>query len=186
MLGGGAIIGTAWDNAAAPIVRDILAINQAFIELTGSGLTDIYINSTVWGFVITNTEVQNLAGSVNNPVLSLTRDEKNNTMTGTLVACPWVTFHINDNVLKVNGTLTRLIPDTGAIFTIETDKQVVEYMECPEPIVDPISRAVSNQYGEYYYYKAIDDPAVYELHSRHNGLPALKIPNGVAFGTVDF
>lgn len=186
MLGAGDIIGTAWDNAAAPIVRDIFQINQAFIELVGTGLTDIWVNSTVWGYIITNTEVQNLAGSAANPVASIVRNEETQDFTATLVALPWVTFHINDNVLTVNGTNTRLIPDTAAIFTVRMDSFVAEFMEVPEPVVDPVSMKMSQAYGEYFYYKILDDPVVYELHSRYNGLPMLKVPKGIAFATVDF
>ena len=185
MLGGGSIIGTAWDNAAAPIIRDCFQVNQAMIELIGKGLKDIWINSTVWGFVITNTEVQNLAGSVNNPVRSLNRGE-DETFVAVLEALPWVTWHICDEVLKVYGTNTRVIPDTAAVFLPEMDGWVCEYMECPEPVVDPMTKKVSNQYGEYFYYDVKSDPVSYELHSRFNGLPILKVPAAVAFATVDF
>lgn len=186
MLGSGDIIGTAWDNAAAPIVRDLFQINQAFIELVGTMLTDVWVNSTVWGFIITNTEVQNLAGSSNNPVRSIVKNDATQDFTAILEACPWITFHVCDNVLTVNGTTTRLIPDTAAVFTVNMDSFVCEYMEVPEPVVDPVSMKMTQQYGEYFYYKILDDPVIYELHSRFNGLPMLKVPKAIAFATVDF
>ncbi len=190
MLAGGDVIGTSWDNAAAPIVRDILAIDQAFQQLCGRPLTDIWVNSTVWGHVIVNTEVQNTAGSVNNPVESITRDnsEDNLSFTAILKAVPWVTWHITNHALNIgsSNTTTRLIADTMAVFTARMDGNIVQYWECPEPVVDPVTGAMSNQYGEYYYAKAIDNPVSYELHGRFNGLPILKIPAAVAPGTVVF
>lgn len=185
MLGGGSIIGTTWSNAAAPIIRDCLQVNQAFIESIGKGLKEIWVNSTVWGYIITNTEVQNLAGSVNNPIRSMNRNE-DETFVAVLEALPWVTFHICDEVLSVAGTNTRVIPDTAAVFLPEMDGWVCEYMECPEPVVDPMTKKVVNQYGEYFYYDVKSDPVSWELHSRHNGLPILKVPAAVAFGTVVF
>jgi hypothetical protein len=59
-------------------------------------------------------------------------------------------------------------------------------MECAEPVVDPVTNQESNQFGEYYYHKLIDDPVSYEFHGRFNGLPALKIPAAIAYGTVTF
>jgi hypothetical protein len=190
MLGAGDIIGTSWANPAAPIVRDILAIDQAFQQLTGRPLTDIWVNSTGWGHVIVNTEVQNTAGTVNNPVESITRDnsDDNLSFTAILKAVPWVTWHITNHALNIGtaNTTTRLISDTMAVFTARMDSSVVQYWECPEPVVDPITGAMSNQFGEYYYAKAIDNPVSYELHSRFNGLPVLKIPAAVAPATIVF
>ena len=186
MLGAGDIIGTAWDNSAAPIIRDLFAINQAFSALCGLGLTDVWLNSTVWGFVITNTEVQNLGGTSSNPVKSLVRDEERNEFVGILEAAPWVTFHITDNGLDVGGTFTRLLADTQATFTCRMTSEIVSYYECPEPVVNPTNNKLTHEVGEYYYYKMIDDPVVVELHTRFNGLPVVKIPKAIATGTVDF
>ncbi len=189
MLGAGDIIGTAWDNAAAPIVRDLLAINSAFIELTGIGLRDVWVTSTMWGNIITNTEVQNLAGSANDPVQSYVRNEETEDATAILRGCPWVTFHITDNGLNVGAPgsgFSKLIADTAAVFCTRIDDRILDYYECPEPIVDPVTQQLSNQYGEYYYHKFVDDPVAWEFHRRFNGLPILKIPKAIAYATVDF
>lgn len=186
MIGGGDIIGTTWANAAAPIIRDLLAINSAFNQLIGRGLADVWITSVQWGNIITNTEVQALAGSVNNPVQTFTRDEEKQEFTGVLVGAPWVTFHIADNGLNVNGTFTKLIADTAAVFTPKIDTTIVQAYECPEPVKDPVSGQMSNQYGEYYYHNVQDDPVSYEFHSRYNVLPVLLVPAAIAYGTVQF
>lgn len=186
MIGGGDIIGTSWDNAAAPIVRDVLEINAAFNQLCGLGLTDIFCTSVVWGYVINNTEVRNLAGSANEPVQSFTRDMDKQEFTAILKACPWVTWHITDNGLNLTGTFTKLIADTAAVFLTKPNQMIAQYWECCEPVVDPVTNRQSNQFGEYYYHKLIDDPVSYEFHARFNGLPIVKIPNAIAYGTVKF
>lgn len=186
MTGGGNIIGTTWDNASAPIVQDLFAINAGFNQLCGRGLTDIICQSVVWGYVVTNTEVRNLAGSAAEPVQSFTRNEDKETFTAILKAAPWVTWHITDNGLNLNGTYTRLVGAENAIFTTRMGPDIISYMEGCEPVVDPVTNQESNQFGEYYYHKLIDDPVSYEFHGRFNGLPALKIPSAIAYGTVKF
>lgn len=186
MLGGGDIIGVAWDNNAAPIVRDLFAVNSAFEELVGRGLKEIICTSVVWGFVITNAEVQNLAGSVNNPVREISKDDDNEQFTAVLNGAGWVDWTITDNGLNLNGTFTKLIGDTDASFLTRIDTTVVKYYECPEPVVDPVTNQHRNEVGEYYYHKLIDDPVSYEFHGRHNGLPVLFVPAALAYGTVDF
>lgn len=183
---GSTIIGTAWDNAASPIVRDLFAINAAFNELVGRGLTDVWVTSVVWGFIITNTEVQNLAGSVNDPVQSFARDTEKEEFTAILRGAPWVTFHITDNGLNLNGTFTKLVGDTDAVFTTRPGPELAVFYECPEPVVDPVSNQQRNVVGEHFYHKIIDDPVSYEFHGRFNGLPVLFIPAAIAYGTVDF
>jgi hypothetical protein len=183
---GGNILGVAWDDPAAPIVRDLLAINSAFNQIVGLGLTDVWCTSVVWGMVITNTEVQNLAGAVNDPVMEMSRDMEKQTFTARLKSAPWVTWHIIDNGLNVNGTFGKLIPDTHAVFHVPIDSSIAQYYECPEPVVDPVTNQQKNVWGEYYYHKLQDDPVSYEFHGRFNGLPILKVPAAIAYGEVDF
>lgn len=186
MTGDGDIIGTAWDNSAAPIVRDLLAINAAFIENVGIGLHDVFVTSVMWGHIVVNAEVQSLAGSTNDPVLEFKRDEVKQEFTAVLRGAPWVTFHIVDNGLNLSGTFTKLIADTAGVFTTGIDSRVVQFWECPEPVMNPVTQAESNEYGEYYYHKLLDDPVSYEFHSRYNGLPVLLIPAAICYATLDF
>lgn len=186
--GSGDIIGVSWDNPGAPIVRDLFALNQFSIEETGRAIEKCICNSTVWGKIVTNTEVQNLAGAVNNPVASETRSKEDNATVARLVAVPWLEFNIYDHGLNVgtNKTYTRLIADTQASFVTSLDGQVVNNYICNEPIVDPISKSISYPYGEYYDYGLNENPAVYRLRSFYNGLPVLFIPKTIFNATVVF
>lgn len=186
MVAGGDIIGVAWDNPAAPIVRDLFQINAAFQQLVGRGLTDIWVTSVVWGFVITNTEVQNLAGSSNDPVQEFKRDQTKQEFTAVLRGCPWVTWHITDNGLNLSGTFTKLIQDTAAVFTTKMGSDIVQYWECGETVVDPTNNSMSFQYGEYYWHKLVDNPVAYHFNGIFNGLPVVKIPAAYAYAQVDF
>lgn len=186
MLGGGDIIGTSWANAASPIVTDLFQINAAFNELVGRGLTDVWMTSVGWANVLANTQCQAQAGTVNKVFEFITKDEETEEFTAKLKAVPWVTFHITDNGLNLNGTFTKLIPDTAAVFTVRMGPQIAKYYECGEPVVVEWTRQQINAMGEYYYYDLKGDPASYVLHSIFNGLPVLFIPASIAFGTVVF
>lgn len=189
MTGAGDIIGVSWANANAPIVRDLFAINAAFINLTGRGLRDVFITSVVWGHMITNTEVQALAGNANTPVMSQERDGTTEDFTAKLVACPWITFHISDNGFDPTGSSTfeKYIEDDAAVFSADSaDGQVVKYMEGGEEVMIPGTNTTEFVFGEKYYYKFVDDPVMIELHARFNGLPQLVIPDAIAYGTVVF
>lgn len=186
MTGGGDIIATAWDNPAAPIVRDLLAIDKAFTELVGRGLEHVYVNSVVWGFVVTNAEVQSLAGSVNNPVREYKRDERTQEYTAVIGALPWLTWHITNNGVNLNGTFTTLIGDTDAAFTTDLSPEIASYYECTEVVVDWVGRPPQPRQGAYFWAVPKDDPARYELRSVHNGMPVVFIPKAIAYATVDF
>ena len=185
MVGGGDIIGTTWSNTAAPLIRDCLAVNSGFIENTGRGLTDIYCTSVVWGHVITNQEVQSLAGSVNTPFKQWSKDD-DETMVGMLVGLPGIYWHINDNGISLAGTFTKLIPDTAAVFTTKLTPEIAAYYECMETVVDWVGRPPTPRKGAYFWAVPEKDPARYDLHALHNGLPETYIPAAIAFGTVVF
>lgn len=186
MIGGGDIIGTSWANAAAPIITDLFQINAAFNQITGRGLKDVYITSVGWANVLANTQVSAQAGSVNQVFEFITKDDSTEEFTAKLKAVPWVTWHITDNGLNLNGTFTKLIPDTAAVFVTDVGPQVVSYYECGEPVIAEFLRIEAYAQGEYYYYDLKGDPASYILFAIFNGLPVLKIPGSIAFGTVVF
>lgn len=186
MLGAGSIIGTSWANNAAPIITNLLMIDKAFTQLTGRGLAHIYCNSTIWNHVLNNQQVQNLAGAVNNPVKEYRRDDNTQEFTATINGMPFFTFHVSNNGVSLAGTFTLLIPDTMAIFTVEMGPEIAAYYECDEYVVDYVGRAPQPRQGAYFWAVAEKDPARYDLHSIHNGLPVVFIPSAMAPGTVVF
>lgn len=185
MLGGGDIIGTAWDNAAAPIISDLFQINAAFNQLIGYGLREMLVNSVVWGFILANTQVQAQAGTVNQVFDQLSRNEETEEFTVRLKAAPWVKITVTDNGLNLAGTFTKLIPDTAAVF-LAGKPGMARMTWCSEPVVDTWRRQQIASSEEHYWYEPKSDPARYEGYSLYNGLPNLLDPQAIAFGTVDF
>lgn len=192
MTGDGDIIGTTWSNAAAPIPQDIFQINAAFQQATGSMLQHAYMNSVIWNYVITNTDVRNLAGSSNKPFaeFKLTGDSNpDGVKTGLFSArfdwCPWVEWHVYDGGLEVDGTYSKFLPDTLATFSIEHGPWL-KGIEGSEPRkTNPMSPA-EEVFGLDSWIREWDEPARLELHCLQNFMIELNTPKSLAIGTVVF
>ena len=185
MLGDGDIIATAWDDAAAPIIGDLHAIHAAFESLCGLGLNHVWMNSTTWAFIVANTEVKAIAGTANRPFEVLTKTDDND-FTAVLAGAPWVTFHISNAVLNLDGTVTKMIDDTHAIFCPTPDPSWISYLEGSEPVADGPNMPWVERFGAHFHAKMVDDPAGADLHSVHNGIPMLKVPKAMAYGLIDY
>lgn len=186
MLGAGDILATSWDNAASPIVTDLLQINNAFIQLTGVGLRHVKLTSVGWGYVAANTQVTSQAGTANTYFEYITRDEQTENFTARLRAVPWVTFHVTDNGLNLSGTFTKLIEDDHAVFLTDMNPNVAQYWECSEPVSEWIGQPQTPRFGEYYWVAPTANPTGYQLFSLFNGLPVLKIPKALGYGLIKY
>lgn len=198
MIGGGNIVGTTWDNAAAPIVTNILAINAAFIELTGRGLRGMVCTSVMWGYILANTQVQNLAGSVNQPFEYINQDSDTEEFTARLRAVPWLPITITDNGLNTGsgasslisgveiGPFEKFIQDTAVAFMIEQDPIVAQFWNCGEPVSRWQGAPAVIISGEDYWVAPTWDPTGFLLMTLLNGLPVLQVPAGVAYLTTKF
>jgi hypothetical protein len=185
MLAAGSIITVSWLNNASKIVDNLFSINAALINLTGRGIRDIWLTSVMWGNIINNTQVINEGGAFQRPFEFIRRDEAREDFVGQIRAAPWINFHITDNGLSLQGTFTKLIPDT-AISVLPNMDGIAEYWTCGETVVKGWLRQEEYVQGDYYYYDLMSDPAGYALHTLANGLPIVYIPKGIVFGTATF
>jgi hypothetical protein len=187
MLGAGDILGTSWDNAASPIITDLLQINAAFIQLTGTGLTDLIVTSVGWGYIAANTQVINQGGSANTYFEVISRDEESQTFTVRLRAVPWLTITVLDNGLNLSGTFTKLVEDDHGVFLSRVGgPNVAQYWECSEPVSEWVGQPQTPRFGEYYWVAPTANPTGYQLFSLHNGLPVLKVPAAIAYGLIKY
>jgi hypothetical protein len=116
MLGEGDIIGTSWDNAAAPIILDLLNIDAAFQNTVDCVLTIAECSSVVWRMVITNQEVCSVAGAMG-PVESFQR-QTDGTFTGVLRSASWLTWKIRPKGIPATPAIH---PDISVRFTTGKD-----------------------------------------------------------------
>jgi hypothetical protein len=179
------IIGTSWANSAAPIIGDLGDIDAYSVELTGRGIRHAFCNWTMWQNVLSNTQVQNQSGSVNRAFERIMKDGDDE-YTAILHAAPWLTFHINNNGLNLNGTFTKFFADTQISFCGDPDNMLASYYTCPTPIVEYDGAAVQGVHGEKVWYTSVRDPAAYALYSCLSGLPLLKLNKGIFNATAVF
>lgn len=184
MAGGAAVIGASWATAGTPIIDHCLEIDARFVQLVGYNLRHIHLNSVVWKEVIDNTQVKALAGTATQPFEYIRGNNETTTFVAELRGLPGVLWHINNNGVELNGTFTKLFPDTAAAFTVDPTSEIVSSIEYWEPVSEGKGDDPQPRGAEHYYVKPVDDPAGYWLHSLYNGIPFLKIPSGLAFGTV--
>lgn len=198
MLGAGDILGTSWDNAASPIVTDILEVHAAMIQLTGYGLSEVDMTSVGWSYVGANTQVTSQAGSANTYFDFITRDEASFNFSAKLRAIPWLKININDNGLEtgaataisltsgLSAAFQKFIEDDHALFTIERGATLAQYWECGEPISEYDGQPQVVRIGEYYWVAPRSNPTGYQLFALHNGLPVLMKPAGIAYGLIKY
>lgn len=187
MLGAGNIIGTSWDNAAAPIVDQLMDINAAFENLHGWPLQHVWINSATIQNILDNTQLTTIAGTANVVFKRFINEETGfPDLQMVFTAVPWVTFHIYDAVLEEVDTKTKIIPDNTAIFTPQPDPEWLEWIEGSEMVAENVRDMGTERFGFWGWMERITQPAAWELLGVDNGLPALYVPSAVAFGTVVF
>lgn len=184
--GTGNIVTAAWSNTATDIPSQLYAIDRAMKILTGKRLRHIVCNSTVWTNVQQNTAVRNLSGTANIVFEELTKKEgvDSEDFEAVLKGIPWVRWHINNEVLNLQGTATSLIPDNTCFFLPKIDNSWVQYWEGSEIVVEWVGRPGTEQFGAYFYAVPTANPAGYELVSLMNGIPALKNPKAVMYSVV--
>lgn len=195
MLGAGDIITVSWDNPAADIFGNCLAVNAAYEQLHGYPLRHIWCTSTMWNYVLNNTGIKALGGTSNSPFASFEfvpengdDGEKMNAFVGVLRAIPWLQWHIYDGGLNVGTTPTfaKLIPDDKAIFMPEPDQAWCEMLEGSEPVIERDGQAPIYPNGFHPWMNNVTKPAAVELQAVDNAIPALKMPKCIAYATAKF
>jgi hypothetical protein len=193
MLGAGSIIGTSWDNAAAPIFQNLMDINGAFEQQHGRPLAHVWCSGKMWRYVITNTQIQAIGGTANTGFAQFDRvpeagpDGINiNEFVGVLRAVPWLQWHIYDAGLDVNGTFAKFFPDDVACFLPEPGSDWTEMLLGSEPIVDDFGMQPVQRTGFYAWTRQTIEPSGVQLSAIHNALPALYVPKCVAYATSKF
>jgi len=188
MLGDGDILDADWDSAATNIPLHLAKINAAMVQLTGKGLKHIVLTGTSWEHVKNNTKVATQGGSANVVFEQSTRDRPGE-FTAVIRGLPHYVWHIIEYGVEVwDGsayTFTKLMPEKKAAFFPEPDSEWCEYIRGGEHVTEGPNGPKTFQYGFYPYAYPTHDPSGWHLSNVFNGFPALKVPNCMAYGTID-
>lgn len=187
MLGTGDLIAAPWSNAATDIPGQLQNINAAMVRLTGLGLAHVVLTGAGWQHVLNNTQVQALGGTGQTPFDTLRRVGQGE-FSAVLRAIPWITFHIVDYGLEIwDGsaeTFLKLIEDDHAAFLPEPSPRWAQLLEGSEIVTEGPGGVRAERFGFHAYAYATHDPSGWELCGVYNGLPALYIPQAVAYGQI--
>lgn len=198
MLGSGNIIDGRWDNSGTSILTHLLKVNQAMEQLTGRPLRHIWTDSTVWQYVLSNTQIHDIGGTANTVFQLWDSVEERgpdglptNEFVAVLKACPWVKWHIYDAGLDVMGssgstTFKRFFDSTNGevSFLPDPGSDWVEMCIGSEPVIDSYGSPAVERFGFYAWTFTNIKPACIELLAVDNAIPALYIPSAIAFGNV--
>lgn len=187
MLGGGNLLDADWATTSTDIPKHLHKINAAMVQLTGLGLAHVVLTSVGWQYLMNNTKVQAQGGSANVVFDSLRRVGAGE-FSAVLRAIPWITFHVIDYGLDVfdgsDEPFSKLIPDTHAAFFPEPSRRWTQYLEGSEIVTEGPNGPKSERYGFYPYAYPLHDPSGWSLNAVFNGIPALYVPEAVAYGQI--
>lgn len=202
ILGAGSIIDTSWDNPSAPIVQHCLGVQDAIVQTTGMPLEYVVVDSTVWGHVINNTQVRTIGGVVQAPFDSFNwedtgngEDKRRGLAKAKLKAIPWLTWIICDERVALGGggdpvsggtaTLTKMIPNTAAVFMPAPDSSWRQLYQGGELVAEDYGKKASVKIGLSAWSRWDIEPTTCNLHCMYNAVPvAYRYP--WAYGTVIF
>lgn len=193
MLGEGAIISTLWSTLTADIPAQCASINRAFAQLHGRPLRHVFIDTpTFQTYVMNNTKVQAAAGTANKVWQSWERSTRPGAAPGhsdagfevVLAAIPWLTWHLYDGVLEVNGTTTQTVPTGHAIFLPDPDASWVGGMQGSEMVREDKVSASVERFGMQAWTELSTQPSGFELLAVDNFLPIPYVPTCIANATV--
>ncbi|MHC2068918.1 major capsid protein [Bremerella sp. T1] len=187
MLGEGNLLDADWADPQTDIPGHLQDINAALVQRCGMGLSHVVLTGIGWQHVVNNEVVQDMGGSTNQVYASLERASAGE-FRATLRALPWVTFHVVDYGLEVfdgsEEVFTKLVEDDHAAFLPEISPRWTHYLEGSEIVTDGPGGNRAEQYGFYATSYATHDPSGWNLMAVMNGIPALTIPEAVAYGQI--
>lgn len=191
--GGGDLLDTTWENAAAGHMTQITNIDAAFQRIHGMPLTDVWLNNATIAHLFNSNELASVAGTANVIFDSNQREG----ITGpdgrpkgdrrvVFKAMPFITFHVYDSVLVVDGTSSATFPDNRVSFNADPSSTWAEWYEGSEMVLENVVAQMVERIGFAAWTELKTQPAGYELLAVDNGIPALFIPKATAYGTVVF
>jgi hypothetical protein len=189
----GDVITATWSNAGTDILLHLLNINAAFEEHHGYPLRHAWCPSQVWNAIMANTKIQTVGGSANTVFTTfqptgLTNEEgiADTGFTAVLRAVPWLTWHVYDAGLEVDGTYTKFLPNDRCVLLPEPSPDIFEFYEGSEIVAENVMDPGSERMGLSAWTTRVIDPAGFELKALDIGMPVPYIPKAIVYAQVIF
>lgn len=200
---GSAIIDTPWSNPAADIPLHCNRISAGLMRRHGVPLSDIYLRTEGWNYVIKNDHVLAGAGIANQPFKFDTRQTGTNPdgspfmeRVAELATVPGVTWHINDEGMNVGnpeasgvgysegGTWTYHIEAGKAFFMPPLGRDLFEMCVATEPICEYDGGPLTMKTGQSAWTHLTANPTAYNAFILDNAFPVPYSPGSWAYGTI--
>jgi hypothetical protein len=193
---GNPAISTTWSNPAATIDKQIQALHQAAVQLTGYELKHAFYGKNVANYLTTNTNLGNYffrsayspdafgpqyitTADIPNPLLGLTWHKA------------YQSFFVDQN-----GNRQTLVGDDQVVFTPDPTTAWIGFLEGTYPvptkagIITPAEPTVASSMeprpGMFAYGVASADPPTAKIVYGDTFLPVLKVPSAIFVATVNF
>lgn len=201
MLGTGNIITSSWKLPTTPIIQHWMAIKAAYAILSGFSVTDMWVNSPMWYYILTNTEVRNLAGSAATPFAEFDRvdevgadGEPTGDYEAILKADPTIHIHISDEVVvtnsdfdpvqaegvATNAVVQKIIPDGFCYITTTPTSEWTQMYHGAEGVVENPGMPATMRSGYYFWKEYVTQPSAVDLIALLNAMPLLFVPKAIA------
>jgi hypothetical protein len=209
MLNTGNIILLGWQNTGAPLVKNCLQIQAASTQLSGYQPEHFWINSLMWYNILLNLEVRNAAGIANKPFATYERVQERGAdgmpqagFTAEIVALPWITWHISDEVIVTNsdvdptwamttelptsqqGVFVKVCPDNTVMIMPEPSQDWTEVYLGAEYVSENAGAPMMLKRGYTFWKEWVTQPSCIELIALMNALPLLYVPKSIMYATV--
>jgi hypothetical protein len=196
VFGAGNILTAGWENPATAIDKQIQALHQAAVQLTGYELKHAFYGKNVPNYLTTNTNLGNYffraaydsdafgpqyiaTADIPNPLLGLTWHKA------------YQSFFYDQN-----GNRQTLVGDDQVVFTPEPSTAWIGFLEGTYPvptkagIITPAEPTVvsstETRAGMFAYGVASADPPTAKIVYGDTFLPVLKVPSAIFVATVNF
>jgi len=193
MLGDGSIIDASWATASTDIPTHCIKISEAHQRLHGRPLEHAWIRSGTFNSrVLQNDKIKAAAGTSNIVWKSWERSTYVDPVFGNrdagfdvvLHALPWLTWHLYDGVLTVDGTITPLITADHVHFLPSPDSSWIGGVNGSEMVRETVVQAADERFGMQAWTEPSTQPSGFELLAVDNFLPTLYVPKCITDATV--
>jgi len=174
--------------ATADALAELLALNALSEEDSGWPIKHVWLRSSQMRNLLRHTLLRETSGTSNRTFSSFDNvfaDGRETTaFTVNLEAIPWLTFHVYDAGLEINGVYTQLIAPTEIIVHPEPSSEWVSWVNGSEIVVEQEHLPPKEVFGFHAWSDRQVKPAGVNIIGLDNGLPGLFNPKVVYRPTV--
>ena len=191
VAGSGNLIGTAWSNAAAPIVTNINAIKKAARKLSGYPLKYAFYGENVPDYIFKNTTYRDFLKLNPSANAQATNGNVPNGFCD-LIWLPAYEAFFEDQ----NGVNQDIVNPDGVTFTPAPSMDWWEWLEGTYPVPTTVgavtgdgaqaAASIMTAVGMFGYGQVIADPTTIKHVAGDTFLPVLKVPKAVFQAIVNF